>query len=86
MNAAWVFSPAGALVGEYHKHYFVRGFEDEYRSGDRIYVIDAPWGKTGVAICKDLNYPMVHPGLRREERNPDVGPRVGLGRAKCCDT
>jgi apolipoprotein N-acyltransferase len=57
INAAWVFSADGALAGEYHKHYFVRGFEDGYQAGGRIYTVDAPWGKTGVAICKDLDYP-----------------------------
>lgn len=57
VNAAWILSPEGALVGEYHKHYFVRGFEDGYQAGDRIYAISAPWGRTGVAICKDLDYP-----------------------------
>jgi apolipoprotein N-acyltransferase len=57
INAAWVFSADGALVDEYHKHYFVRGFENGYQAGDRIYAVDAPWGRTGVAICKDLDYP-----------------------------
>ncbi len=57
INAAWIFSPDGAMAGEYHKHYFVTGFEDGYQSGDRIYAVDAPWGRTGVAICKDLDYP-----------------------------
>ena len=49
--------PNGALAGDYHKHYFVRGFEDGYQAGDRTYAIDAQWGKIGVAICKDLDYP-----------------------------
>ena len=57
INAAWIFSPDGAFVGEYHKHYFVTGFEAGYQSGKRIEVLDAPWGKTAVAICKDLDYP-----------------------------
>jgi apolipoprotein N-acyltransferase len=55
-NAAWIFLPNGAL-SEYHKHYFVRGFENGYQSGKGIYAISAPWGKVGVAICKDLDYP-----------------------------
>jgi apolipoprotein N-acyltransferase len=56
-NAAWIFSSDGNFVGEYHKHYFVRGFEAGYQPGDSIFTFDAPWGKTGVAICKDLDYP-----------------------------
>ncbi len=30
INGAWIFMPNGALAGDYHKHYFVRGFEDAY--------------------------------------------------------
>jgi apolipoprotein N-acyltransferase len=86
MNAAWVFSPDGALVGEYRKHYFVRGFEDGYQSGDRIYVIDAPWGKTGVAICKDLDYPWFIRAYGARNVTLMLVPCVGLGRAKCRDT
>ncbi|HUA36753.1 MAG TPA: nitrilase-related carbon-nitrogen hydrolase [Candidatus Binataceae bacterium] len=57
INAAWIFSSDGSFVGEYHKHYFVRGFEAGYQAGESIFTFDAPWGKTGVAICKDLDYP-----------------------------
>ncbi len=57
MNAAWIFSSDGKFVGEYDKHYFVRGFEAGYQPGTNIFTFDAPWGKTGVAICKDLDYP-----------------------------
>ena len=57
LNGAWIFMPNGALAGDYHKHYFVRGFEDGYQSGNNAYAIDAQWGKMGVAICKDLDYP-----------------------------
>lgn len=57
LNAAWMFSPDGRMTGEYDKHYFVRGFEAGFERGDDIYTTDAPWGKTGVAICKDLDYP-----------------------------
>jgi apolipoprotein N-acyltransferase len=57
MNAAWIFSSDGKFVGEYDKHYFVRGFEAGYQPGTSIFTFDTPWGKTGVAICKDLDYP-----------------------------
>jgi apolipoprotein N-acyltransferase len=56
-NAAWTFSPDGSFAGEYDKHYFVRGFEAGFAKGADIYTVDAPWGRTGVAICKDLDYP-----------------------------
>jgi apolipoprotein N-acyltransferase len=57
VNAAWIFDDNGKFVGEYDKHYFVRGFEAGYQPGASIFTFDAPWGKTGVAICKDLDYP-----------------------------
>jgi apolipoprotein N-acyltransferase len=57
MNAAWIFSSDGKFVGEYDKRYFVRDFEAGYHPGASIFTFDAPWGKTGVAICKDLDYP-----------------------------
>jgi apolipoprotein N-acyltransferase len=57
LNAAWMFLPDGRMKGEYDKHYFVRGFEAGFEQGNDIYTTDATWGKTGVAICKDLDYP-----------------------------
>jgi len=57
LNTALTFSPDGALIDDYQKHHFVRGFEDGYASGTAIGVVDAPWGTTGVAICKDLDFP-----------------------------
>src|SRR5579862_5568189 len=56
-NAAWIFAPDGTMRGAYDKHYFVMGFENGFDRGDQIFTVDAPWGKTGVAICKDLHYP-----------------------------
>lgn len=57
LNTALTFSPDGALVNDYQKHHFVRGFEDGYAAGTAIGVVNAPWGTTGVAICKDLDFP-----------------------------
>jgi apolipoprotein N-acyltransferase len=57
LNSAWILSPDGARWAEYYKHYFVRGFEDGFTHGVHLFTLDAPWGKTGVAICKDLDYP-----------------------------
>jgi apolipoprotein N-acyltransferase len=57
LNTALTFSPDGRLVNNYQKHHFVRGFEDGYEPGTAIGVIHAPWGTTGVAICKDLDFP-----------------------------
>ncbi len=57
MNEALVFSADGSIVARYHKRYPVPGLEDGYRPGSDLAVFDAPWGRTGVAICKDLDFP-----------------------------
>jgi apolipoprotein N-acyltransferase len=67
LNAAWIFADDGKFVGEYDKHYFVRGFEAGYQPGPSIFTFDAPWGKTGVAICKDLDYPWFIRGYGAED-------------------
>ena len=57
LNTALTFSPDGALADDYQKQHFVPRFEDGYAAGTSIGVVEAPWGTTGVAICKDLDYP-----------------------------
>ena len=57
LNTALLFSPEGTLAAEYHKHHFVRGFESGYEPGRDFCIVNAPWGTTGVAICKDLDFP-----------------------------
>jgi len=58
-NTYILFSPGGEKKGIYHKtHLFPLIREDEYLTpGDRLSVVDAPWGKTGLAICYDLRFP-----------------------------
>jgi predicted amidohydrolase len=58
-NAYLLFSPSGEKRGVYPKaHLFPPIREDEHFSpGDRLAVVDAPWGKTGLAICYDLRFP-----------------------------
>jgi apolipoprotein N-acyltransferase len=67
INAAWVFSGDGKFVGEYRKHYFVRGFESGYQPGAGLLAFDTPWGRTGVAICKDLDYPWFIRGYGQQD-------------------
>jgi apolipoprotein N-acyltransferase len=59
LNTALTFSPEGGLVDDYQKEHFVRGFEDGYAPGSAIGIVGAPWGTTGVAICKDLDFPQL---------------------------
>ena len=57
LNTALTFSPDGTLVNDYQKHHFVRSFEDGYAPGTAIGIVNPPWGTTGIAICKDLDFP-----------------------------
>jgi len=58
-NAASLFSPDGYCVGTYHKtHLFSPLHENKHLTpGDSTTIIDAPWGRTGFAICYDIRFP-----------------------------
>lgn len=54
-NAALVFEPDAAEPVAYYKRHLIPGFEDRYTPGDeRVMLTGAP--RTGVAICKDLDF------------------------------
>lgn len=54
-NAALVFEPGGAEPVAYYKRHLIPGFEDRYTPGDaRTMLAGTP--RTGVAICKDLDF------------------------------
>ncbi len=54
-NAALVFEPDGAEPVAYYKRHLIPGFEDRYTPGDASTMLaGAP--RTGVAICKDLDF------------------------------
>ncbi|MEY6432593.1 carbon-nitrogen hydrolase family protein [Thioalkalicoccus limnaeus] len=67
--ATLVFDDHGRLVGRYDKiHLFdvsVPGSHDRYEEsatiepGDRILVLDSPFGRLGVAVCYDLRFPEI---------------------------
>ena len=58
-NTAVFLNPDGKILGEYTKtHLF--GLMDEHKylsAGDRLIIVDTPWGKAGLAICYDLRFP-----------------------------
>ena len=58
-NVLVLVSAEGRLVASYQKlHPFT--VMDEHRfvtPGDEVVVCDAPWGRTGLAICYDLRFP-----------------------------
>ena len=66
-NRTYLFDNLGRVLGEYDKiHLFDVDVADgtkEYResdtfcAGDKISVIDTPFGKLGLAICYDLRFP-----------------------------
>lgn len=55
-NAALVFEPGGATPVAYAKRHLIPGFEDRYTPGDEASVMLGGTPRTGVAICKDLDF------------------------------
>lgn len=73
-NRTYLFDNQGQVLGEYDKiHLFDVDVSDgtkEYResdtfcAGDKISVIDTPFGKLGLAICYDLRFPDLFRAMR----------------------
>ncbi|EDQ00748.1 carbon-nitrogen hydrolase family protein [Shewanella benthica] len=73
-NRTYLFDNQGQVLGEYDKiHLFDVDVADgtkEYResdtfcAGDKISVIDTPFGKLGLAICYDLRFPDLFRAMR----------------------
>jgi predicted amidohydrolase len=59
VNAAILFDPDGKRAGTYHKaHLFNPLREKQYiAQGNRLTLIEAPWGRTGFAVCYDIRFP-----------------------------
>lgn len=58
-NRAVLHRPDGSVAGWYDKvHLFPKLAEHRYlAAGDRLPVLDLPWGRTAMAICYDLRFP-----------------------------
>src|SRR5579859_2724 len=58
-NSAVLFSPERGVLGAYRKIHLFSGLnEPQYLSaGEAPLTLDAPWGRTSVAICYDLRFP-----------------------------
>lgn len=54
-NAALVFEPGRATPVAYAKRHLIPGYEDRYTPGDASLMLDGT-PRTGVAICKDLDF------------------------------
>jgi predicted amidohydrolase len=60
-NCLALYGPDGVLQAAYRKaHLFRLMSEEQYLApGDETVLVDAPWGKTGLAICYDLRFPEI---------------------------
>ncbi|HYB92230.1 MAG TPA: nitrilase-related carbon-nitrogen hydrolase [Candidatus Binataceae bacterium] len=56
-NVAFVFSPEGKIVARYEKRHLIPGVESRFAPGTASVVFDSPWGRSALAICKDLDFP-----------------------------
>ena len=58
-NTAVLYGADGALLGSYSKiHLFGLMHEDQFLApGKAAPIIDAPWGRSALAICYDLRFP-----------------------------
>lgn len=58
-NTAVFFDRQGNSLGEYSKIHLFRLMEEEkyLTAGERLSLVDAQWGKIGLAICYDLRFP-----------------------------
>ncbi len=56
-NRAWLFDPSGGLEADYSKRHLVPGFEDAFRPGGRTVARIIDGQLTGIAICKDMDFP-----------------------------
>jgi apolipoprotein N-acyltransferase len=55
-NVAMIFTDEGKLVNEYSKVHLVTGLERQFKPGSEIGLFNFNGIKTGVAICKDLDF------------------------------
>jgi len=58
-NTSFLFNARGEQAGAYRKtHLFSLLHEDAHMApGDRLTVVDTPWGRVGLAICYDIRFP-----------------------------
>lgn len=56
-NSCEVIGPAGKKLGHYRKTHLAPGECDYFEAGDAIAPVDTPFGKLGLLICYDINFP-----------------------------
>jgi apolipoprotein N-acyltransferase len=68
-NQERLYSPSGGLVATYNKHHLLPPFESPFTPDTKRTVVDQPFGKWGVEICKDMDFPR----LSREYSQDGIG-------------
>lgn len=64
-NSAVLIGPDGAIIGNYHKmHPTVGEIEGGCMPGEEATVLETDFGKIGMCICFDINFPDVLHGLK----------------------
>jgi apolipoprotein N-acyltransferase len=56
-NRAWLLTPSGATEADYSKWHLVPGFEDSFIPGHVMMMRILQGTMTGIAICKDMDFP-----------------------------
>jgi apolipoprotein N-acyltransferase len=69
LNEARMYSPDEPSVILYEKHHMLPAFESKLRPGTARTLVSQPSGKWGIAICKDMDFPM----LSRQYGNDGIG-------------
>ena len=58
-NSAVVYGPGGEILGQYRKTHIAPGENDLFEAGQVLAPIATPFGKIGLFICYDINFPEV---------------------------
>ena len=56
-NVAVAFVPGSPEPAVYAKQHLLPPFENRYRPGRDLTVLDTRWGRLGLAVCKDMDFP-----------------------------
>lgn len=60
-NTFYLYGPEGQTLATYRKIHLFRLLDEEQwlNAGGELVIFNAPWGKTGLAVCYDLRFPEI---------------------------
>ena len=60
-NSFVLYDKTGNLLGSYRKIHLFQKLQEHihFKGGEKVLVVDSPWGKIGLAICYDLRFPEI---------------------------